>query len=139
MLTSLKVIYEMLESINQKSDNKEDILKKYLNDPIFGSTLRKVLDYITNQDLKFPLKRINYCLYFDDKIAAEHQNVDSIFEMLDYISIKQSDPSDEERTFLERISSSDVETVETVMRILNKMSGCGLTNEQIMKVLQDGN
>jgi TFIIF-interacting CTD phosphatase-like protein len=137
MLTNLKVIYEMLEKINQSSFDKEDILRTQLTDPIFGKTLRKVLDYITDDKRTFSVKKISYCVYFDDKLAAENQNVDGIFEMLDYISGKTSGISDEEISFLEKISSPDVETVEVVMRILNKQSGSGLTNDQIIKILKE--
>ena len=136
---SLKQIYIMLEEINKKMDDhgKIGLLKEYLSDPIFGNVFRKVLVYIASSRRSYKLKRINYCIYFDDKIAAEHQNVDSIFTMLDYLNEKTSDASDEEISFLEKISSSDVETVEVVVRILNKQSGCGLTNEQIVEILQE--
>lgn len=137
MLMSLKTIYEMLESINQKSYGKEELLKTHLNDPIFGKTLRKVLEYITNDNYVFSLKRINYCVYFDDPIAAENQNSDGIFEMLDYLNNLTSDVSDEERAFLEKVSSIDPESVEVVTRILNKYSGCGLTDDDIIKVLKE--
>jgi len=137
MLMSLKTIYEMLESINQKSYGKEESLKTYLNDPIFGKTLRKVLEYITNNNYVFSLKKINYCVYFDDPVAAENQNSDGIFEMLDYLNNIQLDASDEEKAFLEKVSSIDAETIEVVTRILNKHSGCGLTDEDIIKVLKE--
>jgi len=137
MLMSLKTIYEMLESINQKSYDKEGLLKKHLSDPIFGKTLRRVLEYITSDKYSFNLKRINYCVYFDDPIAAENQNSDGIFEMLDYLNNKQSDVSDDERTFLEKVSSIDPESVEVVTRILNKYPGCGLTDEAIIEVLKE--
>ena len=137
MLANLKVIYEMLENINQSSYDKEDRLKKHLSDPIFGKTLRKVLIYMTDDKYLFSVKKINYCAYFDDKLAAEKQNVDGIFEMLDYISGKTTGISDEEISFLEKISSPDVETVETVVRILNKQTGCGLTNDQVINILKE--
>jgi hypothetical protein len=137
MLMSLKTIYEMLESINQKSYDKEGLLKTHLNDPIFGKTLRRVLEYITNDKYVFSLKRINYCVYFDDPIAAENQNSDGIFEMLDYLNNITSDVSDEERAFLEKVSSIDPETVEVVTRILNKYSGCGLIDDDIIKILEE--
>ena len=136
MLTSLKVIYSILEEINQSTKDKKDLLKKHLDDPIFGKTLKRVLEYITN-DFKFNLKQIRYCVYFDDPIAAEHQHVNGIFNMLDFLNSKQDDPSDEEIAFLEKISSADPETIEVVVRILNKFSACGLTNDQIMKILKE--
>ena len=136
MLIGFKVIYEMLENINQSINSKEDVLKKHLNDPIFGKTLRKVLEYIVNDNIIFSLKKIKYCIYFDDKIAAEHQNTDAIFQMLEFITTKETDLSDVEISFLEKISSSDIETIEIVTRILNKESGCGLLNEQIKRVLE---
>lgn len=138
MLESLKVIYQILEETNQSND-KENILKKYLNDPIFGETLKKVLVYITDKSLMFPLKRINYCIYFEDKIAAEHQNVPGMFQMLDFIAAKDTDLSDDEITFFERISSSDPETIEVVTRILNKESGTGLINDKIVEILGENN
>jgi hypothetical protein len=139
MLTGLKVIYEMIEAINQSSVDKEDLLRKHLADPIFGRTLKKVLEYMTDKIHFFKLRRVRYCVYFEDPVAAENQTVDGIFEMLDYLSNKQDDPSDEEISFLEKISSSDVETVEVVTRIMNKFSSSGLTNEQIVKVLEEEN
>ncbi len=137
MLSSLKQIFNMLEDINRKItiDDKLNLLRKFLKEPIFGAVLRKVLEYITNKNWQFKLKHINYCLYFEDKLAAEHQNTDGIFTMLEYISNKETDISDEEKSFLEKISSSDPETVEVVTRILNKESGCGLTNDQILEIL----
>lgn len=137
MLTSLKVIYEILEDINHSQMNKEDVLRKHLKDPIFGPTLRKVLTYIVSEKYSFQLKNIKYCIYFDDPVAAENQHVDGIFEMLDYLNMKQDDISDEEKSFLEKISSSDVETVEVVVRILNKSTGCGLPNIRIMEILEE--
>ena len=137
MLTSLKVIYEILENINHSPNNKEEVLRKHLKDPIFGPTLRKVLIYMIDKKYLFRLKKINYCVYFDDPVAAENQHVDGIFEMLEYLNTKTSDVSDEERTFLEKISSSDTETIEVVLRILNKFSGCGLINERIMEILEE--
>lgn len=137
MLTGLKVIHDMLESVNQSTNNKEDVLRNFLSDPIFGKTLRRTLEYVTDKKHFFRLKRIRYCVFFDDKVAAEHQNVDSIFDMLDYLSEKPKDSSDDEISFLEKISSSDVETVEVVTRILNKMSGCGLVNETIVSILEE--
>ena len=137
MLESLKVIYQMLDEINRSVKNKEDLLKKHLRDPIFGKTLRKVLEYITNETLIFSLKKINFCVFFEDKIAAEHQNVASIFQMLDFIITKETYLSDDEISFFEKISSSDPETIETVMRILNKESGCGLMNNKIKEILEE--
>jgi hypothetical protein len=136
MLTSLKEIYKMLESLNNSITNKEEKLIKYLDDPIFGGTFRRVLEYISYDKYIFGLKQIKYCVYFEDPIAAEHQNVDSIFEMLDYLNQKEGDPSDDEISFLEKISSSDVETVEVVVRILNKINCCGLTNERVIEILE---
>ena len=127
----------MLEEINQSAGNKTELLKKHLNDPIFGKTLKKVLENITDPLKTFNIKQIRYCVYFDDSLAAEHQHVDGIFNMLDFLNSKQDDPSDEEIAFLEKISSADPETIEVVVRILNKFSGCGLTNDQIMKILKE--
>jgi len=131
MLTSLKQIYIMLEDINRKidDDSKNNLLRTFLNEPIFGKILRKVLEYLTNDKLQFKIKRVNFCTYFEDKVAAEYQNTDGIFEMLDYINSKSEDISEDEKSFLDKISSSDPETVEVVTRILNKESGTGLTNE----------
>ena len=137
MLTSLKVIYEMLEEINQSSNDKEGILRRHLADPIFGPTFRKVLTYAADTKHVFGLKKIKYCIYFDDPIAAEHQHVDGIFQMLNYLNKLGSDPADSEISFLEKISSSNTETVETVMRILNKFPACGLSNERIMEILEE--
>lgn len=137
MLANLKVIYEMLDGVNQSSFDKEDKLRTYLKDPIFGKTLRKVLEYMIDNKYIFSVKKIKYCVYFDDKLAAENQNVDGIFEMLDYISGKTTGISDEEVSFLEKISSPDVETTEVVMRILNKQTGCGLTNDIVMSILKE--
>jgi len=134
MLDTLKIIYRMIEEVNQ-SFNKEETLRKNLNDPIFGQTLRRVLEYLTDKSLKFPLNRIKHCIYFEDKVAAEHQNVPGIFQMLDFIAAKETDLSDDEITFFERVSSSDLETVEVVTRILNKESGCGLVNDKIIEIL----
>ena len=138
MLDTLKIIYQMIEEVNQSND-KEDILRKNLQDPIFGETLRRVLEYLTDKSLKFPLNRIKYCIYFEDKIAAEHQNVPGIFQMLDFIAAKEIDLSDDEITFFERVSSSDPETVEVITRILNKESGCGLVNDRIVEILEETN
>ena len=137
MLDSLKIIYQMIEEVNQKSFGKESTLRKHLSDPIFGDTLKKVLSYMINPKLIFPKVRISYVLYFSDKVAAENQHVEGIFKMLDYIAAKEDDLSDEEILFLERISSSDPETVEVVTRIINKFSGCGLTNEIIKEILEE--
>jgi len=137
MLLSLKVIYEYLENINQSTLNKEETLKKYLKEPVFGKVLRQTLEYLANENLKFRINRINYCIIFEDKLAAEHQNTDSIFQMLDYLGTKDSDPSPEEISFLEKICSHDPETVEVVTRIINKQSGTGLTNKQIAKILNE--
>lgn len=137
MLMSFKVIYEMLEDINKSQKNKEDILKKYLKDPIFGKTLRQVLNYMIDEKIDFHIKRINNCIYFDDPIASENQNTDGIFKMLDYLQTLTSDPSIDEISFLEKVSSIDVETVEVVTRILNKTSGSGLTNESIKSILEE--
>ena len=128
----------MIEEVNQSND-KEDILRKNLQDPIFGETLRRVLEYLTDKSLKFPLNRIKYCIYFEDKIAAEHQNVPGIFQMLDFIAAKEIDLSDDEITFFERVSSSDPETVEVITRILNKEAGCGLVNDKIIEILEETN
>ena len=57
--------------------------------------------------------------------------------MLEYLNEIEKDTSSEEIAFLERISSSNPETVEVVTRILNKFSGCGLTNEQIAEILNE--
>ena len=117
--------------------NKEEVLRKHLKDPIFGQTLRKVLTYIIDPKYSFRLTKINYCVYFDDAAAAENQHVNGIFEMLDYLNSKTGDVSDEEKSFLEKISSSDPETVEVVLRILNKSASCGLTNTQINQILEE--
>jgi len=139
MLTSLKQIYIMLEDINRKidDDSKDNLLRTFLNEPIFGKILRKVLEYLTNDELQFKIKRVNFCTYFEDKVAAEHQNTDSIFEMLDYIDSKSDDISEDEKSFLDKISSSDPETVEVVTRILNKEAGCGITNNKIIQILNE--
>jgi len=94
----------MLEDINRKItiDDKLNLLRKFLDEPIFGAVLRKVLEYLTDEKWQFKLKRINYCLYFEDKLAAEHQNTDGIFTMLEYIGSKETDISDEEKSFLEK-------------------------------------
>lgn len=139
MLTSLKEIYNILEDINQSISNKTELLIKYLNDPIFGKTLAKVLDYMTDPQKYIKLTKINNCIYFTDELAAENQNVDGIFKMLDYLIEKNSEPSDDEIKFLEKISSSDMETVEVVTRILIKFPGCGLTNENIREILESEN
>jgi len=138
-MNSLKAIYDILENINRSINNKEDMLIQNLKDPIFGKILRKVLDYMTNPKYSFQIKQIKYCVYFDDPIASENQNVNSIFKMLDYLIEKEGNPSDEEIAFLEKISSSDMETVEVVTRILIKFPGCGLTNERIAEILEDQN
>jgi hypothetical protein len=139
MLSNLKQIYTMLEDINRKidSDGKIDLLRIFLNEPIFGEMLRKVLMYITDESKQFKLKRIKFCTYFEDKVAAEHQNTDGIFDMLDYIDNKLDDISEDEISFLEKISSSDIETVEVVTRILNKEAGCGITNDKIIEILNE--
>lgn len=136
MLSSLKEIYIMLQNINQSETEKEILLKKYLADPIFGKTLKKVLEYSTNKNI-YNITKINYISYFDDELAAEQQHVGGIFNMLDFIISKKDDLSDEEISFFEKISSSDVETTEVVMRILNKQTGCGLTNVEIIKILKE--
>jgi hypothetical protein len=139
MLTSLKQIYIMLEDINRKidDDSKDHLLRTFLNEPIFGKILRRVLMYITDESKQFKLKRIKFCTYFEDKVAAEHQNTDGIFDMLDYIDNKLDDISEDEISFLEKISSSDIETVEVVTRILNKEAGCGITNDKIIEILNE--
>jgi hypothetical protein len=139
MLTSLKQIYIMLEDINRKidDDSKDHLLRTFLNEPIFGEMLRKVLMYTTDKSKQFKLKRIKFCTYFEDKVAAEHQNTDGIFEMLDYIDSKSDDISEDEKSFLDKISSSDPETVEVVTRILNKEAGCGITNNKIIQILNE--
>jgi hypothetical protein len=139
MLTSLKEIHNMLEEVNQLNDNKEELLRKHLENPIFGKTLKRVLEYITDKKHLFRLKRIHYRVFFEDKFAAEQQHVDGIFKMLDSLSEKVGDYSDEEILFFERVSSSDPETIEVINRILNKYSSTGLTNEQIIKVLEEKN
>ena len=138
MLISLKVIYEMLEEVNQSTNNKEGLLRNYLIDPIFGQTLRKVLTYMADTKHIFSLKKIKYCVYFNDPTAAEYQNVDGIFQMLNHLNKLGSDPSENEIIFLEKISSADPETVEIVTRILNKQTVTGLTNERIMEILGEG-
>ena len=132
MLVSLKPIFTVLERINRKThiEMKRKILEENLEDPIFGDTLRKVLIYLSGESWNFKLKKINFCVYFDDAIALEHQNVESIFKMLEFINDKDGDISDDEISFLEKISSSDPETIEVVTRILNKESGCGLTKDR---------
>jgi len=127
----------MLEDINRKLDDesKRDTLRKYLKEPIFGKVLRQVLVYLTGESWQFSIKRINFCMYFEDKTAAEYQNSDGIFDMLEYLNSKSDDISEDEKAFLEKISSSDPETVEVVTRILNKEAGCGLTNDVIESIL----
>ncbi len=137
MLDNLKEIYNMLESINQSTSDKRILMKQYLRDPVFGKTFRQVLIFITDQKHKFNIKQIKFCAFFEDKFAEEHQNVKGIFQMLDYLGEKGKSSSSEEIAFLERISSSNPETVEVVTRILNKFSGCGLTNEQIVEILNE--
>jgi len=137
MLMSFKVIYEILEEINKSQNKKEDILRKHLKDPIFSKTLREVLNHLIDKKHIINLKRVNYCIYFDDPIASENQNTDGIFKMLEYLYEKGSDPSIDEISYLEKVSSIDVETVEVVTRILNKFSGCGLTEESIKSILEE--
>ena len=137
MLDSLKEIYNMLESINQTTFNKKILIKQYLKDPIFGKTFNQVLIFITDPKYKFKLKQIKFCTFFEDEFAIEHQNVKGIFQMLEYLNEIEKDTSSEEIAFLERISSSNPETVEVVTRILNKFSGCGLTNGQIAEILNE--
>lgn len=137
MLMGFKVIYEMLEEINQSVNKKEELLRRHLKDPIFGPTFKKVLEYMSDNIHIFKLRKVDYCIYFEDIVAAEHQNTDGIFEMLDYLSGNQNDTTIKETEFLNKISSVDVETVEVVTRILNKFSGCGLTNIQIIEILEE--
>jgi hypothetical protein len=137
MLSSLKEIYEMLEQINQKVFAKEDLLKEYLKDPVFGKILEKVLNYIACKEYKFQFKQINFCVYFNDPIAIENQNTDGIFEMLDYLINKSDEISEEEISFLEKISSSNIETIEVVTRIINKYSGCGISNQRLCEILRE--
>lgn len=137
MLTNLKEIYNMLEEINRTGKSKEDLLRSHLTNVIFGKTLRKVLEYITDTSKQFNLKKIEHFVYFDDPVAAENQTVDGIFQMLDYLNEKDDDPSDEEIDYLGKVSSSDAETIEVVTRILNKFSGTGLTNEQILEIIKE--
>ncbi len=137
MLNSLKEILNMLENINRSVDNKTDLLIKYLKDPIFGKTLARTLEYMTDPNKIFRPIRIGFCIYFNDPIAIENQNVGGIFQMLDYLLEKETDPSAEEISFLEKISSADPETVEIVTRIITKSPACGLTNEEILRIIKE--
>jgi len=137
MLMSFKVIHEMLVKINNAIDNKEEVLINCTTDPIFGKTFIKVLHYITNPEFNFKLAQINYQPVFDDPIAAENQNTDGIFEMLDYLNKKDSDASINEITYLENISSVNLETIEVVNRILNRYSETGIGNERIQEILKE--
>ena len=69
MLSNLKQIYTMLEDINRKIDSngKIDLLRIFLNEPIFGEMLRKVLMYTTDKSKQFKLKRINKLLTINSK------------------------------------------------------------------------
>jgi DNA ligase-1 len=71
--------------------------------------------------------------YNPDPITyQEHQNIDSIFKMLDYLSGKNG-ASNDEKLFLEIISSLDPETADVVNRIVSKDLKCGASVKTFKK------
>lgn len=117
---SLKSVYEKLDQIanfNARTD-KEATINRYRKDDLF----RKSIYYALNPFLRFNIADLNFNPNPDK--YPEYKNIQSIFNMLDYLATKRG-ATDAEKEFLEIISSIDKFTLEVVRRIVCKDLACG--------------
>lgn len=117
---SLKSVYEKIEKIASFSarTDKEVTINNYRNDELF----KKCIIYALNPFLRFNIADLKFN-HQPDKYP-EYKNNESIFNMLDYLSTKKG-ATDQEKEFLEIISSVDEYTLEVVRRIVTKDLACG--------------
>jgi hypothetical protein len=88
---TLRNVCQQIETIADYSGrkDKESVIAEFQDDPIF----RKVVNYSLNPFLKYNMSGIRYNP--DPITYQEHQNIDSIFKMLDYLSGKNGASNDE--------------------------------------------
>lgn len=117
---SLKSVYEKIDQIacfSARTD-KEATINRYRNDDLF----RKCAYYALNPFLRFNISDVKFNP--NPEKYPEYKNIESIFNMLDYLAAKRG-ATDQEKEFLEIISSIDQYTLEIVRRIISKDLACG--------------
>lgn len=120
---SLSTIKQWLDLISNNSSRleKEKIIKNALNqEPFF----EKIIYYTYNPFLIFHTTRVNFIKLDEDQKKQYLNNIDNIFNVLDYLNNKTG-ASNEDIKLLSYVSSYDNDTVEVVRRIINKDLRCG--------------
>jgi len=129
---SLKSVHAILEDINNHSGRleKEAIINNRRNDAKFV----KVMNYMLNPYLRFNISKIDFTP--DPTQYSQYKNDEAIFGMLDFLSAKRG-ATDQEKTFLQIISSVDKFTADIVDRIVSKDPRCGSSIKTFRKFMPD--
>ena len=129
---SLKSVHTILEDISNHSGRleKEAIINNRRNDAKFT----KVIQYMLNPYLRFNISKIKYTP--DPTQYSQYKTDDAIFGMLDFLSAKRG-ATDQEKNFLQIISSVDYYTADIVDRIVAKDPRCGASIKTFRKFISD--
>jgi DNA ligase-1 len=125
---SLAPIFEILDTLSSMPGrlDKEATIDLHKDNELF----RKVVNYTLNPFMMYNMTQCGYNPTPDR--FQEYQNIDSIFKMLDHLA-KKNGASNDEKEFLEAISSLDSETADVVNRIVSKDLKCGASVKTFRK------
>lgn len=129
---SLKSVYDKLEEIASFSGrlDKEATINRYRKDELF----EKVIYYTLNPFMRFNISSLQFSP--NPNKYNEYKSNKSIFDMLDYLVTKRG-ATNEEREFLEVISSVDRYTLDIVSKIVSKDLKCGANIKTFRKFFPD--
>ena len=125
---SLAHVFSIIDNISLMPGrlDKEAYIDLHKDDELF----RKVVNYALNPFMMYNMTQVGYNPTPDR--FQEYQNLDSIFKMLDHLSSKNG-ATNQEKEFLECISSFDSETADIVNRIVSKDLKCGASIKTFKK------
>ena len=125
---SLAHVHSIIDNLSLMSGrlDKEAYIDLHKDDELF----RKVINYALDPFLMYNMSGIGYSPTPDR--FQEYQNIESIFKMLDHLA-KKNGATNDEKFFLEAISSFDSETADIVNRIVSKDLKCGASVKTFKK------
>ena len=129
---SLKSVHTILEDINSHSGRLEK--ESIINNRRLDAKFVKVMNYMLNPYLRFNLSKIEFTP--DPTQYAGYKNDDAIFSMLDFLATKRG-ATDQEKNFLQIISSVDYYTANVVDRIVAKDPRCGASIKTFRKFMPE--
>lgn len=129
---SLAHVFNIIDHIAQIPGrlDKEAYIELHKDDELF----RKVVTYALDPYMMYNMTQIGYNPTPDR--FQEYQNVESIFKMLDHLA-KKNGATNDEKLFLEAISSFDSETADIVDRIVSKDLKCGASVKTFKKFFSE--